>query len=182
MLFGQKCAAKKNPHPHVCRIRHGRGFFLRRISASKIIASKWFELLRIVPSLRYKNPYPYVCRIRHGREFFLRHISARKSLRQYGSNSCGFFQAHDTKIRTLTYVEYATVAGGSAAAIEGALPLTAICFANCAYPREPYVLKWFELLWLSQVHDIKTPPVPPPIFTFLAMGRELWITVFLQKL
>jgi len=43
-------------------------------------------------------------------------------------------QAHDTKIRTLAYVEYATVAGGSAASIEGALPLTAIGEANSAYP------------------------------------------------
>ena len=134
MLFGQKCAAKKNPHPHVCRIRHGRGFFLRRISASKIIASKWFELLRIVPSPRYENPYPRVCRIRHGRDFFCVVFLPRKSLRQNGSNSCGLSQAHDTKIRTLAYVEYATVAGGSADSIEGALPLPAIGEANSAYP------------------------------------------------
>ena len=72
---------KENPHPHVCLIRHGRRFFLRRISASKIIALKLPELSTVIPSPRYK------------------------------------------KIRTLTYVQSATVAGGSAASIEGASPL-----------------------------------------------------------
>ena len=58
MLFGQKYAPKKNLHPHVCLIRHGRRFFLRRISASKIIALKLPELSTVIPNPRYKKSVP----------------------------------------------------------------------------------------------------------------------------
>ena len=70
------------------------------------------------------------------RIFFASHFCLENHCVKSIRTLAGYPKPAKRKIRTLTYVQYATVAGGSAASFEGALPLTKIGFANTSIPTE----------------------------------------------